>query len=87
MFGYMLLGSMLGMLDGMKLVAVSQMRMMTGRSVITRLSVPGRFAMMLGGLFQMLRRFVVMMMNLVFGVHATLLDRHAPDPASRARTT
>jgi hypothetical protein len=87
MLGYMLLGRMLGMLDRMKLVAVGQMRMMTGRSMVTSLSVPGCFAMMLGGLFQMFCRFVVMMMNLVFGAHATLLGRQAPDPASRARST
>jgi len=82
-----LLGRMLGMLDRVKLVAVGQMRMVTGFCVIVSFGMFGRFAMMPGSLFQMFCRFVVMMMNLVLGVHATLLDRHAPDPASRARTT
>jgi hypothetical protein len=79
-----LLGGMLRMLDSVKLVTMGQMRMMTGRCMIAGLGVPGRFTMMLGSFFQMFCRFVVMMMNLVLGVHATLLDRHAPDPASRA---
>jgi hypothetical protein len=84
MLGCVLLGRMLGMLDRVQLMTVGQMRMMTGRRMIAGLGVLGRFAMMLGSFFQMLRCFVVMMMNLVLGVHATLLDRHAPDPASRA---
>lgn len=81
-----LLGRLFGMFNRMQLVAVRKVRMMTGRLVIALFGVLGGFAMMLSRFFQMLCRFVVMMMNLVLGVHATLLDKHVPDPGSQARS-
>jgi hypothetical protein len=84
MLASVLLGRVFGMFDRVQLVSMRQMRVMTGFVVITILGVLGCFAMMLGSFFQMFCRFVVMMMNLVFGVHATLLDKHAPGPGSQA---
>lgn len=86
MFAGVLLGRMLGVFDRMQLVAVREVRMMAGRLVIALLGMLGGFTMMLGRFFQMFCRFVVMMMNLVLSVHATLLDRHVPDPGSQVRS-
>jgi hypothetical protein len=73
MLGRVLLGRLLGVFDCMQLVTMREMGVMTSLSVITCFGMFRRFAMMLGRFFQMLRCFVVMMMNLVL-VHAILLD-------------
>lgn len=78
------LGGMLGVFDRMQLVAVREVRMVTGRFVVAGFGMPCRFAMMLGCLFQMLCSFVMMMMNLMLA-HETLLDSDAPGTGSRAR--
>jgi len=75
---------MFGVLDRVQFVAMREVRMMTCRFVVAGFGVLRRFAMMLGCLVQMLCSFVVMMMNLVLGAHATLLGSRAPDQSSQA---
>lgn len=76
---------MLCMLGRMQFMAVRQVCVMASLFVIAAFSVLGRFTMMLGSFFQMFCRFVVMMMNLVLGAHAALLDRRTPGPGSQVR--
>jgi hypothetical protein len=77
------LRGVLGVFYRMQFVTMREVRVVTRHVMITNLGMLGRFAMMLGCLFQMLCSFVVMMMNLVLA-HATLLDSHAPGTGSRA---
>ena len=84
MFVRVFLSRMLGMFDRMQLMAMRKVCVMAGFLVIAAFSVLSCFAMMFSSFVQMLCRFVVMMMNLVLGAHATLLDSRAPDQSSQA---
>jgi hypothetical protein len=68
-----LLGRVLGMLDGVQLVAVRKVRVVARLLMVARFSVVGGLAMMLGGVLVVLRGFVVMMMDVVVA-HGVLLS-------------
>jgi hypothetical protein len=66
---HVLLRGVFGVLDRMQLVAMGQVRVMARLLVVARFGVLGRFAMMLGRLFEVLGRFVVVVMNFVLLAH------------------
>ena len=68
-FVRVLFRSVLGVLDGMQLMAMGQMRMMARLFVMAGFSMLGRFAMVLGSLFEVLGRFVMVMMDFVLVAH------------------
>jgi hypothetical protein len=63
----------LGMLDRVQLVAMRQVGVMAGLFVLAGFRVFGRFAMMPGGLVEVLGRFMMVMMNFVLVAHGKLL--------------
>jgi hypothetical protein len=67
--------SVLGVLDGVQLVAMSQMRVVAGLVVMAGFRVLGGFAVMLGGFVEMLGGFMMMLMNFVLVAHGKLLDQ------------
>jgi hypothetical protein len=68
-----LLCRVLGVLKRVQLVAVRQMGVVAGLFVMTGFRVLGCFAMVAGGLVEMLRRFMMVMMNFVLVAHGKLL--------------
>jgi hypothetical protein len=68
-----LLGGLLGVFDGVQLVAVGQVSVVARLFVMTRFGVLGCFAVMLGGFVEVLGRFMMVMMNFVLVAHGKLL--------------
>ena len=68
-----LLRRMLSVVKRVQLVAVRQMGVMAGLFVLAGFRMLGRFAVMLGCCVEMLRRFMMVMMNFVLVAHGKLL--------------
>jgi hypothetical protein len=60
-----LLGGVLGVIDGVQLVAVRELGVMAGLLVVARFGVGGGFAVMVGRVLVVLGGLVVVVMNLV----------------------
>jgi len=63
------LGSVLGMFQRVKLVSVRDVRMMTGGDMIAGFMVLRRFAMMMGCMVKMFGGLVVVVMRRMFFAH------------------
>jgi hypothetical protein len=63
----------LGVLDRVQLVAVRQVSVMARLFMLTGFRVHGCFAVMPGGLVEVLRCFMMVMMNFVLVAHGKLL--------------
>jgi hypothetical protein len=70
---HLLLGGVFGVLDRVQLVAMRQVRVVTGFFVLAGFCVLGCFAVMACGLIEVLGRFMVVMMNFVLVAHGKLL--------------
>ena len=68
-----LLGRVLGVLDGVQLVSVREVRMVARLLVVARFGVMRGLAMMLGGVLVVLGGFLVMLMDVVVA-HGVLLS-------------
>jgi hypothetical protein len=69
----MMLGRRLGMMDGVQLVPVRDMRVVAGTDMIARFMVFRRFAVVMRRVIQMFGGLVVVMVRRVFFAHCFLL--------------